>query len=154
MEQKIRLSGRVAARITRRTGRVIRAKRTPSAWTLMALSLVGCANFAKRPTAYEHCSVERSDGWQLSNGWPANRSALLELESDGKAIWEQLGSPVTRKEVWFSQSTKHMMICRYQDIADACASAATMVEFTRSAETWSAGQVMEKVCWADSKSSR
>ena len=110
---------------------------------LVATCLAGCIT---RPTAYEHCLVNRSNGWVLSTQWPADRDDLLGLLSQGKTVREQLSAPVSRKEVWFKRGPDGLTICRYQDIWDTCASSAETTEFRKTRQGWLADAVLEKVC--------
>jgi hypothetical protein len=125
-----------------------------TALTLLALSLTACSVEAERstePTVYKLCAVDRSAGWQLSSIAPANRSALLELESDGKPVHERLNFSTLLQEAWFAKSPDHIRVCRYLDVEDSCQSLAATVEFTQSANGWSAGPAKEFVCVADSR---
>jgi hypothetical protein len=110
--------------------------------TAAFVTLTACAT---KPTAFDQCAVTGSEGWSLTQVEPANREALLRLATE-------LNSGDSRKEAWFSQGPEALMICRYQDLADDCASRADLIQFRRIMSTWSAGDLLEKVCVTGHKS--
>ena len=110
---------------------------------LAATSLIACAS-NQFGGGVNQCN-QRGSGWMLSPEAPANNLELLALQSEGRPVREQLVAGIPLREVWFSQGSDRLMVCRYEVGAEVCPVALT-VEFTRASNRWSAGPVESRIC--------
>ncbi len=110
---------------------------------LAALLLSACT--ANRFGNVANQCSDRAAGWGLAAAPPANSLELLALESAGRPVREQLNAGIPLREVWFSQGSDRLMVCRYEAGADVCPVAIT-ADFTLTAHGWSAGPVESRIC--------
>ncbi len=113
-------------------------------FALSASALVACASAPHQFDAGEQC-FGRAAGWQRAPDIPPNRAELLDLNSGGRPVHEQLTAGIPLREMWFSKGADRLMICRYEDGADVCPVAIT-VEFARASTVWSAGPAQSRTC--------
>ena len=109
---------------------------------LPALALIACAS---NPADTVDPCADRAAGWKLSSEAPANAAQLLALESGGQPVSEQLRASIPLREIWLSQGSDRLMVCRYEAQANVCPVALT-AEFTRTPNGWSAGPVESRLC--------
>ena len=109
---------------------------------LAAIALTACVSNSLDTT--EPCA-DPAAGWKLSPEAPANAADLLALESGGQPVGGQLRSAIPLTEVWFSEGSDRLMVCRYEEHANVCPVAMT-AEFTRRSNGWSAGPVESRLC--------
>ena len=109
---------------------------------LAAVALTGCVSHA--PDSIDPCA-DPAAGWTLSPEAPATAAELLALESGGRPVGEQLRSGIPLTEVWLSQGSDRLMVCRYENHVNVCPVAMT-AEFTHTSKGWSAGPVESRLC--------
>jgi hypothetical protein len=110
---------------------------------LAAVPLIACAD---RPGGgpVDVCA-DHTAGWKISSDAPANQSELLALPSGGRPVREQLATSIPLKEIWLSDGSDRLLVCRYEAQVEVCP-VALSVEFTRTSGGWSAGPVESRLC--------
>jgi len=109
---------------------------------LAALALTACVSQSLDAT--DPCA-DPAAGWKPSPEAPANAAELLALPSGGQPVGQQLRSAIHLSELWFSQGSARLMVCRYEEHVNVCPVAMT-AEFTRTSKGWSAGPVESRLC--------
>jgi len=109
---------------------------------LAVIALTACVS--RSPDTTDPCA-DPAAGWKVSPEVPANAADLLALPSGGQPVSEQLHSAIPLTEIWLSEGSDRLMVCRYEEHVNVCPVAMT-AEFTRTSKGWSAGPVESRLC--------